>query len=1632
MIAFNFNRFLRPFIILLIVIGVIVITIFVKYGIRQYPSINPTFNQYCEFGVCKNIIQEEDFKDPLFLEQEEPQTPNSGAIPRRSRTALASAASFFSFKAANVDNTDDNQRFVSKKLGELDNFLNKKIPFFEKKVSQLPDANQYLARFSDIKEKVNEIKKRLESFSFSSPSTQRKEIQKMFEVIKEDMSLLKNDIAKLASGINKQRDAKTKLFLNTDDYKNYPYLKFSAISSSDAVIKTTLEPSSNTLYHNSIELCEVGGQCKVQPSLLCKTPSYKMNYCKGSQSIDIDVNALDPSKEYFFKIKIIPNSILLNSALNSIVNFITGSQSEIVITSDKFSPSAKKTWQLIGPGGGGRITSITEDPSNPSNLYATINVGGARRSRDGGNTWEIINRGFRYDLLGENAQRMADIWVHPTQSNLVLAAGLNGHIYAMDTSKDSIWKLVYIHPQKSVSYGRIVSDPADPNVAYVGVGSIQRLILGVAARRIADFWQDIRRDPTIQRLRWDGTQWNISDVGAIAGVPRNQNGTYFNIYSIAVNPANLKEMFFVTERGLFKGTRDAQEKITTFEPVTNGLPPADDIHGGKIIFSKDGTRAYLTVLNLCPQSVLPLDICPDSRTDRGGVFRSIDGGVSWQELTQGNRGLDNLNSNYFDIAFDPQDDNIIYLAQTTLEGLTDGTLYRSQDAGDTWSNRIDKTKLNPGWLPMDKYGPDFIAPSKFSSNVYWSIGGGKLFKGDDSGITPPVWTNVMTKQVGVDEWTTAGSEAIAMAWSFAVDPKNSDILYLPYGDHSYFKSVNGGNSMKVLVKFEDMRKLYKNTGDSGTLIVDEIESNKLYAATQGPHQTLADGGVMYSKDGGVSWLTVGGARTGDARGLPRGAMTDLLVEYAETQRNLYVANYGNEKAQGGLYFLNNVDSQKKWELLFKVPKTHSLAARDNFNSIYVGIDNDGVWRVDKTGKAKKIYKGNEVFYDMETGLKSGIIYAATNKGLLTIDNKEQIKKIVIPQLGKLTDFWSAVEVHPKNEDIIYFATDKSEILRSADRGKTWKEISKDIPTFGFVILKVDPNKDIIYAESPGAGVWKMNFGDIKLPLVDDAQFISQKTPQKLKIGEKAEVVVTIKNTGNTTWFKQSAQNKNPYNLGSQNPENNKTWGLNRIPLSKDIAPGEEASFSFTIIAPKKPGTYNLQWQMIKENKIWFGQKTDNIEITVKAAASTQSKRFGSRGLNEVLRHDGFEELIQQTGLGWWHAEFGLADYKKKGFESSDQMVQFSFASRIGLVPITSCNHPSLCEIPSGNNAGKFISTVSLAEKNTYQEFIRALVERYDGDGVADAPFVNSQQKITHWVIENEPGSDRHWGGTPQGFVEHFKVTRETIRQADPTALVSVGFSTGCIIERDGQQHCPVFFQKAGSLLDFIAFHNYDRLDDPKESMSVVIKKLRQFFTTSNVPQKLWITETNFDSWLIRDYFGIPHDQKCQVSMPKIKDRRDDFERFTARHIIKRFVTGFSLGLERIFVHKFVDDARWEDGAGCTDYRGLVTKDFTPKPMYYAYQTMSRKLEGFSVVSSFSPTVFKFINENMPVYVAWCETSTCSLPSEISGAVRVTDYQGKIETMNASNIKLSSSPIFIEAESLFLSQEFPFGLSNPYE
>jgi len=106
---------------------------------------------------------------------------------------------------------------------------------------------------------------------------------------------------------------------------------------------------------------------------------------------------------------------------------------------------------------------------------------------------------------------------------------------------------------------------------------------------------------------------------------------------------------------------------------------------------------------------------------------------------------------------------------------------------------------------------------------------------------------------------------------------------------------------------------------------------------------------------------------------------------------------------------------------------------------------------------------------------------------------------------------------------------------------------------------------------------------------NDAKFIRQNVPTIMTAGETYSVSVTMENNGASTWTESGK-----YRLGSQNPQDNGSWGINRIVLNNQdhIEPidNNQKTFTFIVTAPSTPGTYNFQWQMVQDGVEWFGEK----------------------------------------------------------------------------------------------------------------------------------------------------------------------------------------------------------------------------------------------------------------------------------------------------------------------------------------------------------------------------------------------------------------------------------------------------------
>lgn len=128
-----------------------------------------------------------------------------------------------------------------------------------------------------------------------------------------------------------------------------------------------------------------------------------------------------------------------------------------------------------------------------------------------------------------------------------------------------------------------------------------------------------------------------------------------------------------------------------------------------------------------------------------GVYRSADGGQSWQEITAG------LPSEFgFPMAAHPRDPRTVYVIPLNGEGryVPEGhaAVWRTSDGGDSW------TKLTAG-LPQENAYLNVLREAMAvdrldSSGVYFGTGNGQVFGSNDEGeswsllaeFLPPVWS----------------------------------------------------------------------------------------------------------------------------------------------------------------------------------------------------------------------------------------------------------------------------------------------------------------------------------------------------------------------------------------------------------------------------------------------------------------------------------------------------------------------------------------------------------------------------------------------------------------------------------------------------------------------------------------------------------------------------------------------------------------------------------------------------------------------------------------------------------------------------------------------------------------------------
>ena len=213
--------------------------------------------------------------------------------------------------------------------------------------------------------------------------------------------------------------------------------------------------------------------------------------------------------------------------------------------------------------------------------------------------------------------------------------------------------------------------------------------------------------------------------------------------------------------------------------------------------------------------------------DQRGVFRTVDGGQSWQRVL-----FVDSDTGAVDLIMDPTNPRILYAGTWqvrrtphSLESGGEGSgLYRSTDGGDTWQN----ISANEG-LPRGIWGAVGITVSPSNNkNLYAMIEAtdGGLYRSTDGGQT---WAQVNEER-----------KLRQRAWYYTrlyADPVDEESVYVL--NVRFHRSKDGGLSFK---------EVDTPHGDNHDLWIDPADPLRMIEGN--------DGGATVSFDGGATWSTL--------------------------------------------------------------------------------------------------------------------------------------------------------------------------------------------------------------------------------------------------------------------------------------------------------------------------------------------------------------------------------------------------------------------------------------------------------------------------------------------------------------------------------------------------------------------------------------------------------------------------------------------------------------------------------------------------------------------------------------------------------------------------------------------------------
>jgi len=652
-----------------------------------------------------------------------------------------------------------------------------------------------------------------------------------------------------------------------------------------------------------------------------------------------------------------------------------------------------KNWKprSIGPAGmSGRITAIDAVVDDPNTIYIGAASGGVWKTENGGASWTPVFDDQPIQNIGAIAIQQSNssvVWVGTGEGNPRNSINLGGGIYkSLDGGKT--WQCMGL--EKTINIHRIIIDPVNPNTVYAGaIGN------PYAEHPERGVYKTTDGGLTWQKILYTN---DTAGIGDMIMDPSNPNKLFAAMWQHRRTPWSM--MSGGPGSGLYM-TLDGGK---TWKKLgrEEGLPEGNYGRIGLAIARNNPKRVYALV-----------------EATKNGLYRSDDGGYTWQLVNSDPRWVTNRPFYFQDIACDPENENRLWLIYQMIAA--------SEDGGKSFEVVIPYNGIHP------------------DHHAFWihPKNGKFIIEGNDGGIG-------ITRDRG-KTWNF--DEKIPVGQFYHINADNA----IPYNVMGGMQDNGSWHGPAYTWIQGGIKNYYWESlwgGDGFDVMPDPDDNNWVYAMSQG-------GNVgRYNIKTGETWRAI--------RPTPPDLHTPLRFNW-----NAAMAQdpHDNSTIYFGSQFLHkSTNKGASWEIISGDLTTNDSAKIDQRNNGGLSVDITGAENYCTILTIAPSPKEKGVIW---VGTDDGNVQLTRDGGKTWINFRGKIPGLPagawIPQIR--ASAYHAGEAFVVAND--YRRGDfKPYIFRTTDYGKTWTRLVDEKKVFGYTLTAlqdpVEPNLIFVGTEH---GLW---------------------------------------------------------------------------------------------------------------------------------------------------------------------------------------------------------------------------------------------------------------------------------------------------------------------------------------------------------------------------------------------------------------------------------------------------------------------------------------------------------------------------------------------------------------------------------